>query len=73
LPQAIDYFTVSLTDGSCQFQPKLIIYISEHHVIADIQTQEAAVVVIEGQQAFVAVQDLDLMFVGGGCVTGSLF
>lgn len=42
-------------------------------MIADVQTQEVAVVVSEGQQAFVAVQDMDLMFVGGGCVTGSLF
>ena len=42
-------------------------------MIADIQTQELTVVTTEGQEQFVAVQDLDLMYVGGGTGTGMLF
>ena len=42
-------------------------------MIADIQTQDLEVVSTEEQQQFVAVKDLDLMFVGGGGGTGVLF
>ena len=40
-------------------------------MIADIQTQEAASVSTDVQEQFVTVQDLDLMYVGGGSVTGT--
>lgn len=42
-------------------------------MIVDIQTQEIAIVNSEAQVAFVAVADLELMYVGGGTTTGSYF
>ncbi len=42
-------------------------------MIADIQTQELAVIANEHQEQFVTVQDLDLMYVAGGGASGVLF
>ena len=40
-------------------------------MIADIQTQEVVAGSTDVQQHFVTVQDLELMYVGGGSVTGT--
>ena len=42
-------------------------------MIVAIQTQDAVVTATEQQAQYVAVQDLDLMYVGGGTSTGMLF
>ena len=51
----------------------LIPFIPEHTMIVDIQTQELVAVATESQEQFVAVQDMDLMYVGGGTGTAVLF
>jgi len=57
--------------------PKSILFpipfIPELPMIADIQTQDLVVVATIAPEQFVAVQDLDLMYVGGGTGTGMLF
>jgi hypothetical protein len=42
-------------------------------MIADVQSQELAVVTNEIPEHFVTVRDLDLMYVSGGGATGTLF
>lgn len=42
-------------------------------MIVAVQSQEVVVVATEQQAEFIAVQDLDLMYVGGGTSTGMLF
>ena len=42
-------------------------------MIADINTTEAAELVTEAKAPIVVVQDIDLMYVGGGTGTGMLF
>ena len=42
-------------------------------MIADIQTQELVTIATEVQQQITVVQDLELMFVGGGSGSLTLF
>ncbi len=42
-------------------------------MIAYAQTQEAVLIATESQEQIVAVQDMDLMFVGGGTGSAVLF
>jgi hypothetical protein len=60
--------TLSVSSGQ-KGQPS----ISEHIMIADIQTQDTTFIATEATEQFVTVQDLDLMYVGGGTSTGMLF
>jgi hypothetical protein len=65
---------LALNDASRQFRPKAIpIFSSEHAMIADIQTQVLVVAATENQEQLVIVQDIDLVYVGGGTGLGCSF
>jgi hypothetical protein len=56
------------------FSPKAIpTYSSEHTMIADIQTQDFVVAAAENQEQLVIVQDIDLVYIGGGQGLGCSF
>jgi len=68
---------LSLTDANRQFLPEFNhhpnqILLPERVMIADIQTPEFIVVAAETQELLTIVQDVELLYVGGGS-TGCLF